>query len=288
MSTRALRKLQKEKEAIDQYAAAESSEEETYEPPKPKFNAFDLLNAGGDEDTDEDAQPEEAALDSKETIEESATQPTSANKSKKKKKKKNKKKAAGTTTQAPADDGIDEIDRALKELSTSGNQDPVPAPTIETTAAQAASHLCTLLAIENKNLNSLLEMKRLFGNIAVEGERLDARAIARRQRPPRTLDLGSALLGIHCPATKGKDMTGVPMRRNALFQAKDEWPRATSGGLGMEVVSRSIDGIEFKLVHNPQYQEVQAQFELAVQMMNPDNMISLLRYNRELGQRLHA
>ena len=64
------------------------------------------------------------------------------------------------------------------------------------------------------------------------------------------------------------------------MQAKDEWPRAPSGGLGMEMVDKLPDGsIEYRLVHNSSYQDVQRQFDMCVESMDPQRLIHLLQYN---------
>lgn len=40
----------------------------------------------------------------------------------------------------------------------------------------------------------------------------------------------------------GSRLTGLSLRRNLFVQGKEEWPRATSGGLGMEIVAKHHDG----------------------------------------------
>src|SRR5438034_9266672 len=91
-----------------------------------------------------------------------------------------------------------------------------------------------------------------------------------------------ALTGRFNAASRGQDLSGLPQRRNVLMQAKDEWPRATSGGLGMEIVEKFPSGVaKYKLVHNSAYKDVQHQFDICVESMEPERMIELLRFNRE-------
>ncbi|RAL09508.1 transcriptional repressor TCF25 family protein [Aspergillus homomorphus CBS 101889] len=64
------------------------------------------------------------------------------------------------------------------------------------------------------------------------------------------------------------------------MQGRDEWPRAPSGGLGMELVEKRPDGnTVYKILHNAAYTDVQRQFELCVESMDPQRMIHLLQYN---------
>ncbi|KAI5281066.1 hypothetical protein KEM52_003986 [Ascosphaera acerosa] len=127
-------------------------------------------------------------------------------------------------------------------------------------------------------------MKKLFGNIVLQSDAGGAAAGGRRNQPRVALDLGTALTGRFSPASQGRDFGGLAqtgaLRRNPLMQCKDEWPRAPSGGLGMEVVARRGGGVtEFRLVHNKAYADVQAQFELAAESMQPEALIQHLQFN---------
>jgi hypothetical protein len=78
----------------------------------------------------------------------------------------------------------------------------------------------------------------------------------------------------------GSRLTGLSLRRNIFIQGKEEWPRATSGGLAMEVVSKNPDGsVEYRFVHNTSYQETQRQFQVCVASMDPERMVQLLHTN---------
>jgi hypothetical protein len=72
----------------------------------------------------------------------------------------------------------------------------------------------------------------------------------------------------------------MALKRNIFVQGKEDWPNATSGGLGMEVEEKRTDGtILYRFVHNRAYQEVQSQFEIAVESMDPDRLVVMLRQN---------
>ncbi|PYH46119.1 transcriptional repressor TCF25 family protein [Aspergillus saccharolyticus JOP 1030-1] len=289
MSSRAIRKLQKQRE---QQLQAEqendgSSEDELVvsRSIKPKLNAFDLLNSFGDEEEDDEPSEKE------DEVAEAVAQPTHGEQTprtvkstgqgkKNKKKNKNKRRKAtaaakpGKHTGAKTDE--DEIDRALQALTV----DPKHA----TMAGRNASFAKTpeqLLGIDPRNLNATNEMRKLFGNVVLENFDQDTGSGGRRRdRGPETLDLGQALAGRYSPASRGQSLAGVTLRRNVLMQGKDEWPRAPSGGLGMELVEKRADGnTVYKILHNAAYTDVQRQFEICVESMDPQRMIHLLQYN---------
>ena len=299
MSSRALRKLQREKEQQNQVDAiiendVPDDESEGKAPARKTLNAFDMLNEDGDEDEANDSEvlsPDDG--DGSEELTKSARVDTSEKpKSKSKsKKKKNKKKGkapeqANLSTQgaqkAANEPQLDEIDLALKSLSTT-SKDGAEMP-LAAKIDEANLRLYKLLAVESKHLNALNEMKRLFGNVVLENEDEAAGAAGppRRRGRVQNLDLGGALAGRHSPVSRGQGLKGLALRRNPFILGKEEWPKATSGGLGMEMVESFEDGTtEFRFVHNTIYQDVQRQFETCVESMDPQRMIALLQYNRK-------
>ncbi|GFF47904.1 uncharacterized protein C1142.01 [Aspergillus udagawae] len=298
MSSRAIRKLQKLREQELQQAQVQAEQDndelDEYEPvirpSRPKLNAFDLLNAGDDEDEERESDHD---------IEETVTHPLedvpapakSADSSKKKKKKNKKKKAAvakltaaGGAAGAKSDDELDEIDRALKELAVeSKGTDSQKAAAVSPKDVRGASFPKTpeeLLSIEPKFLNAMNEMRRLFGNVVLESFDEESGTGRRRDRNREMVDLGRALTGRYSPASKGLSLAGTTQRRNVLMQGKDEWPRAPSGGLGMELVEKLPSGAtKYQIVHNAAYTDVQRQFDMCVESMDPQRMIHLLQYN---------
>ncbi|KAJ5364374.1 uncharacterized protein N7496_010087 [Penicillium cataractarum] len=293
MSSRAIRKLQKlrEQELLQQQENEDaSSDDEPPRPTKPKFNAFDLLNAGGDDDDDDDNDLESEEDVQEPVIQQPEPEPAPAEpKSASKKKKKKKKKAKAAVVTEPegnkSDDELDEIDRALKDLATDG-QLPAGAGagalTKDNENASFAKTTDELLAVDPKFLNATNEMKRLFGNVVLENfdQPADAGSGRRRDRNRETVDLGRALTGRYSPASRGQSLAGVTLRRNILMQGKDEWPRAPSGGLGMELEEKLASGVtQYRIVHNAGYQDVQRQFELCVESMDPQRLIHHLQYN---------
>ncbi|KAL8737640.1 MAG: hypothetical protein Q9181_001483 [Wetmoreana brouardii] len=289
MSSRALRKIQREQEQQRQLQKThDASEVETSEDEqaiKPKaLNAFDLLNQANDDgdggDDDEEDVESPRAHDDTEAGENGKRNPTSKSSKSKAKQKKKKKANKKPMDNAQSDmkpkskehpDDIDEIDLALKSLSA--HPSAAPPPPLED-----YSEMYRLLAVDPKNLNATNEMKRLFGNVVLEGDNEPAQA--RRRGRIQHLDLGGALAGRNSPVSRGQGLAGLALRRSVFIPGKEEWPKATSGGLGMELVEKLDDGtIEYRFVHNTAYQDVQRQFETCVESLDPQRMIHLLQFN---------
>lgn len=297
MSSRALRKLQREQELqrqVDEakraYEAQEESEDEgegedevdaATEPQsqstRPR-NAFDMLEAAGDDEDSEETDHENVPHPST-TPSTPAPGLSTSSKSKKKKKAKTKKKGKNID-KVKSDESGDEVDRALKELNAKA-QVPQGQNTVEpspgwTWEVEATKHL----TIEERNLNPINEMKSLFGNIALEGEgsRSSPRTVRRREQNQHGgVDLATALTGRYSVASKGKELGSLASRRNIFIQGKEEWPLSTSGGLSMELVPKPQSFTkQYNIVHNNLYRETQMHFRMAVESMDPQRMIGLL------------
>ncbi|KAI2788610.1 hypothetical protein POX_e06630 [Penicillium oxalicum] len=291
MSSRAIRKLQKLREReLQQRQQSEdtSSDDEAPRPAKPKLNAFDLLNTG-DDDNDDGNESDEPANEPALNLSEPDSPSNETKNASKKKKKKKKNKAKPTASSKPdtreSDEELDEIDRALKELATEGRAATGTGQAQTTTDSLDASFPKTtseLLAVDPKFLNATNEMKRLFGNVVLENfdQPAGTGTGRRRERNRETVDLGQALTGRYSPASRGQSLAGVTLRRNILMQGKDDWPRAPSGGLGMELEEKMTSGATlYRIVHNAAYEDVQRQFELCVESMDPQRLIHHLQYN---------
>ncbi len=268
MSTRALRKLQREQEQERQLAAviAEGEEEETAGSDeeqsipslartkvkmkrKNKLNAYQMLEQG---DEDEDVVPETSSdkdsvrPEANETSGISTPQSTKARSKKKKKKRqpkdKGKERDSSAHRKVEAEEvkkntnEVDEIDRALQELDmrkglAATQQDKDQNLQVQDTDTSWEKEISKLLAVDSKNLNPTNEMKSLFGSIALERTTHD------QGRPDEEgrVDLETALRGRHSPASRGKELGTLAKRRNIFIQGQENWPLAASGGLGMEV-----------------------------------------------------
>lgn len=295
MSSRQIRKLQQQREleqAKLREAAEEGSDEdeqEDYRPPA-KASLFSSFAALQDEDNDDDDEDdEETKIDEKAHMSSDEAAPTpppkKAKKSKKKKKKAKAKAQETNEAQKPETNNGDDIDAALRELNIraekAGQQPQQPAVELD----PGYERMSVLLGVNSQHLKVGNEMRNLFGRTAVENND-DAggpvpRGGRRRQRAQQQqVDLETALKGHHAP---GKGLPELTLRRNIFIQGKEDWPRATTGGLTMELVedAQFVDGTaEFRFVHNNAYEAVQNQFRVFVEMGDPQNLIGLLQRNR--------
>ncbi|KAK2763887.1 hypothetical protein FQN54_009505 [Arachnomyces sp. PD_36] len=291
MSSRALRKLQKQREneklaAINKEDSdSDAADIQETRKPAPKFNAFDLLNAGDEEQESDRGDEEDEVPQQPET----PPEPSKPVEGKRKKKKKKAKKSAAAVASKPSEDAdseLDDIDRALKELSTTGEAQQDKGRSLTGSGdndLMNAGERNRLLSVDPKNLNAINEMKKLFGNVVLEGTEEAPQNNGPRRRRDRNrqgVDLGRALTGRYNPASGGQDLSGVASRKNVLMQGKGEWPRATSGGLGMEVVEKNPSGVTtFKILHNTAYNDVQNQFDACVESLDPQRLIQHLQFN---------
>jgi hypothetical protein len=314
MSSRALRKLQREQEEArltklqdeeDKAGGAEDDEGEEEEEEAiftaPKRNAFDFLNEAEEENegSDEDLQESQSqklpstnpALgqgDADESDPESKDASKNAGKRKAKKKGKKKRKSAKETPATndqrtggnAGEQGLDDIDLALRSLKVQSTKE---VQHNENTATVAdLNRFYALLAVDTRNLNALNEMKKLFGNVVLAGENEAAGQAQgrRRGRGQQPLDLGRALAGQNSPVSRGQGLAGLALRRNVFMLGKEEWPKATSGGLGMELVEKLWDNTtEYRFTHSTAYQDVQRHFQTCVELMDPQRMVVLLQSN---------
>lgn len=288
MSSRALRKLHREREQQKYLDTPDQDGAQDYESEGEAFtpkvvNAFDVLNVNEGEEAD-DSRSRHPGGDDEDADESMQVKLTTSEKpkAKKSKKKKNRNKAKESQQSEPLaknreSSQLDEIDLALKALSSNSGNDTVDSSQLKINEANA--QLYRLLTVESKHLNALNEMKRLFGNVVLENEDQDT-GTPRRGGRQQTLDLGGALSARNSPASRGQGLAGLVLRRNPFILGKEEWPKVTSGGLGMELEEKLDDGTtEYRFVHNTMYQDVQRQFETCVESMDPQRMISMLQYN---------
>ncbi|KAJ8116271.1 hypothetical protein OPT61_g2268 [Boeremia exigua] len=280
MSSRALRRAQKEqeeKELQEKLARLEQDDEESEEElaPKPqaKPSLFAMLgDADGENDQDDDDEEEDQDEPAPEPIIKSTPVANPSKKSKKKKKKKGKNKSKTATPQnGAADSGLDEIDQALLALKVTSSGKMGTDESLQSTISEESQQLFTALSIDTTHLHAANEMKKLFGRTALQHADDDEP----RQRGPQ--GIAARVAGRNQP---GSRLTGLSLRRNIFIQGKEEWPRATSGGLGMEIVAKHNDGtVEYRFVHNTSYQETQRQFQVCVASYDPERMLQLLQTN---------
>ena len=304
MSSRALRRLQREQEERAQLEAQtaneaqkpeeEEAEAEDEDDPGQKAppNAFGLLGGQAD-DVEETSEDEIIQNDSTDVRQHQTNRTTThASRPKKKKKKAKKKPSAVHTNDRSAevsDHGTnatkdDEIDRALTELAA--KKQPVEQGSddegLSTKEVQDRTFMLQavkLLSIDQKNLNPVNEMRSLFGNIVLQDSSRDAITSQGADQAHR-VDLRTALTGRYSRASKGKELGALAKRKNCLMEGQTNWPLASSGGLSMEFHHNIESYVKtFSIEHSRIYKDTQTQFRLCVESMQPENMISLLALN---------
>ncbi|KAI8673434.1 hypothetical protein NCS55_00663600 [Fusarium keratoplasticum] len=277
MSSRQLRKLQKQRELEEAQRLAEKESDESEEEvapiaaPKPRVSLFAALGGDdGDDAQDEDEEQEEEQQVKEEVSEEQ--QPTTSVKSKKKKKKKKKKASAAAVPDVEEEE--DEIDKAIKELNITTNAQDTSAAS----STQSTRRINELLTINPYHLRAVNEMRNLFGRDVIESaeaEEEQERNRNRRGQMQREVDLETFL---RSPPGAPK-LPEVSLRRNVFIQGREHWPRQSAGGLTMKEVGRAPDGswTEYAYFHDKNYDAVQAFFFACVHIGDPMRMVHLLK-----------
>lgn len=286
MSSRALRRAQRELEEkqiqqeLDQEDQEDESEEEVATQANAKPSMFALLGEGGDDEAaDADDDIEEKQEPEAKAVTESG--PLSRSKKSKKKKKKGKAKQVAadvklSSNPSKAASDLDEIDQALLALNPASSRlDELTES--ESAANEEKKQLFSVLSVDPQHLHAANEMKKLFGRAALQDT--DDEPRHRQRGHAQQAGLAAAVAGRNAP---GRGLASLGLRRNIFIQGKEEWPRATSGGLAMEIVEKRADGsVEYRFVHNRTYQEVQQEFLLCVASMDSERMIQLLHLSRK-------
>ncbi|KAL5427996.1 hypothetical protein PMIN04_000943 [Paraphaeosphaeria minitans] len=295
MSSRALRRAQRELEEkkqleqLEQENASEQESEDENEPalaskPAAKPSLFAMLgDAGDDQDEDDEENDMEEEERPKGPVEKDEVQPaptvTPSKKGKKKKKKGKGKSSTPASKKTPTTvetvPGLDDIDQALLALNLGSGAKSSSEDQPTAAASEEMQQLFSALSIDTTYLHAANEMRKLFGRAAVQGNN-DDEPRARNQRQRGGIAAAAAVRN----QPGGRNLASLGLRRNIFIQGKEEWPRATLGGLGMEVVEKRDDGtVEYRFVHNNSYQAVQQQFETCVASMDPERMVQLMHFN---------
>lgn len=287
MSSRQLRKLQKQREeaqaasiaADEQSDSAEESEIITTQAPRARPNLFAAL--GGDDDE----QPDEPTAD--ETIEDT---PTISSKGKKTKKKKKKAKKANTAANELAKDSEDEIDKALKDLKISSKEE---AGSTGANPKRNFALQAELFGINPYHLKAMNEMRNLFGREVIESAQAEEdQEQARRMGGSRRQQMQAMRQQVDLE-TFLREPPGAPklpevsLRRNLFIQGKEHWPKQSAGGLTMKEVKKADDGssTEYAYVHEKAYDEIQAVFFGCVQLGDPMRMVHMLKRVRKYSMK---
>ncbi|KAH9990554.1 transcriptional repressor TCF25-domain-containing protein [Xylariaceae sp. FL0662B] len=292
MSTRQLRKLQKQRELeeLQRRNLAHDSESSEDDQPlqKPKTSIFSSLATvefADDEDNKSDEKEDEPVAAAREPIDEpdrTTTPRSSSKKSKKKKKKAKKQEATPTKVAKPVGAGSDDsIDQALRELELLKTSTTAHASEDDTSVLRTYERICKLLSVNSYHLKVINEMRNLFGReaiVAAQNEENEEQGRSRRQRQPlyQQVDLETFLKG-----QPGKALPEVTLRRNPFLLGKETWPRASTDGLTMKeikdgTVTSKAGTIEFGFAHDQFYNNLETQFFALVQMFDPMQLVQFL------------
>ncbi|KAI8089506.1 transcriptional repressor TCF25-domain-containing protein [Halteromyces radiatus] len=245
MSSRALRRLQKEQLALAEHQSSDE-ESDDYEPPSKAKNLFDLLNEGDEaEQQEEEEEEEEASLNIQ-----SQSSPNKTNINNKSKKNKKKKKQNKTNKKQDVSEmSLEELNDMLDTLKTTDSQ--ATEATNEETELQhqdpEASLTPTtrqLISVHYRYLDPDAEMKRMFGS----------RVVNRETR-----------------------LSGRLLKKTKLVTAKIDWPIYKKYGMTMETLGVAKHGTtSFAFQHQEIYQDLQLDYLNAIAQHEPEGLFRLL------------
>ncbi|KAJ2895679.1 Nulp1-pending protein [Zalerion maritima] len=177
-----------------------------------------------------------------------------------------------------ANDGMDEIDRAIQELGIdAGATQKVPTATTPSSKTMAdLSRTSRLLQIKSSYLKVGNEMRSLFGKDTVAAAEAEEREQATGRRQAQ---MGHVTLEDYLKAPPGRGLKEVSIKNNYLIQGKKTWPMGTSGGLSMTKVNLGHSSAEFSFIHEDAYDKLEKSFFGRSSTYNPDLMIEFLHSN---------
>jgi len=288
MSSRALRKVQKQREEQERFQQQEESDEEEELTTLPiKKSMFTLLGEE-QEDDESDNDGGGVALEGHATTDLVSSSMSTAKAPSKKKKNRKKRKQKTKSDRGSAPDvtngkDLDEIDKALRQLLADGKADQTGVTS--TGVKDHNKDADRLLAVDTDHLHAQNEMRRLFGRAAFDQTDDDqpppnAGGNRRQQRRVQQIGLAQALRNQGGHSGRSACLAAIALRRNIFVQGKEDWPIATGGGLAMEIEDKEADGtVLYRFVHNSAYRNVQSQFDACVASMDPNRLIVLLQHN---------
>ncbi|KAK9885935.1 hypothetical protein WA026_013812 [Henosepilachna vigintioctopunctata] len=242
MSSRVLRKLQAEKDIVD-----EVSDTETETPvggtrkKQLNINRYDLLNqqSHSESEVKEDDNETEAPKSCEDINQEV----------KRKKRKKKKKVAKHVSTQRSSEDNVDvdEVERSVREVNKllGETYDPdvsaaIPTPKTERNPSKGILH------VQHKHLNPNNELKKIFGSKIIQSEH------KKKSRGSRTYS-----------------------KAVWMSNHKENWPQIGKSGITMSLLETK-NGIQyFAFEHSQSYRTIQNKFYDAVESLRPINIVAI-------------
>ena len=275
MASRAMRRAQGDaltRAAEEAFAGEDSSSSDSEDDAHARpTNAFALLLGSEDEVEDEDEEQEEQPEPEPEP------EPTKAKKSKKKKKKK--------ASVEPAEDAVDEVTAALRELGEEMLTTTLDLLDDPFTSSARGTHAVTarnaLVAVDRNRMKAEDELKSIFGARAI-------RAVEAEEGGRGRTSSSRGGGGGHARSSRGAH-TG---HRSVLVTPKDTWPSAPSArgsGFVMQSLGVDVNGhAVFRFVHDDDRADARAAFERAKASHDPNALVRLLHYHPWNAQALLA
>jgi len=258
MSSRALRKLQQEKDAKELQLGGSDDEVSIVRPVTGararRPNPFDLLNAA-DSLSESEVKEDDDLGDSVTQISLKAleSQKRKQRNKKHKKKKPINNKSSEDNLEDDVEKSVREVNRILGEVPNHPDANSKIDAEEDPALYQQSATTRGLLSIEHKNLNPENEMKRMFGSKVVMADQHHRHKRGQRHRAPHS---------------RSSHWLVVP---------KPGWPQASRTGLSMKFLESDKFGNQhFTFDHSASYQTIQKRFFHAVDSFNPEFIIQLL------------
>ena len=157
---------------------------------------------------------------------------------------------------------LDEVDRAIQEISQRYSDIPSPSPSPN---PAATTRKYSLLSIQPNLLDADVELRKLFGKV-VDVEAKESRRPF-RGIPPRVIN---------------RIKHSHAQRRHTLMKPTDEWQLFAAYNksmLSMDIVERDGSVTKFKFVHSKRYQEIQMEFFVTALGGDGNILMELLQQN---------
>jgi Transcriptional repressor TCF25 len=226
------------------------------------------LNESQELDEDDLAAPEVEQLQSSKIPPSSKGKlsgtPTKRSKKKKRKAAKGDTPGSQTPTETPSENvsDLDDVDRAIQEISQKYGD--VPSPASQSSPAPV-SRKYPLLSVQPKLLDADIELRKLFGKI------VDVEAQEARRQP---------IHGIPARVVNRILKQSHAQRKSTLMKPKDEWQLFEAYEkrmLSMDIVEKEDGIIYFKFHHSRRYQDIQMQYFINVLGGDGNVLMALLQ-----------
>jgi hypothetical protein len=222
-------------------------------------DADNKLNEAQESEEEETVVPEVSVAASTTTPRTPSTKKTKTKKRRKKSAKQGTSSAATPDPSTPAPSDLDDVDRAIQEISLKYRDTSSP----KSTSNPIPSHKYTLLQVSPKHLDADVELRKLFGKV-VDTEARESKRQSIHGVPARVIN--------RIKATQST-------RKRTLMKPKDEWQLYSAynkGMLAMDIVEKT-DVIKFKFLHSKGYQVAQYQFYLVALQGDGNRLMEILR-----------